>query len=95
MTRPYLQREFEAAWRQRLDVPRGARPASDADERRYHRAMATLCAASGAPNLAGSHLVAMRDCPRGCSCEGCAWTAEDRAEQKAMRAGRRVRVEAT
>lgn len=66
----------------------GVLPTTDAEERRYHLAMASLMADRGYTNLAESHLLHVRDCPRGCGCAGCVSTraeAEERRKVKALR----------
>lgn len=45
--------------------------ATQAHDRCYELAMARLCEERGYLNLAESHLVQARDCPKGCGCAGC------------------------
>ena len=67
---------------------------TDAHERRYHVAMARMCVDRGFLNLAESHLVSAKDCPRGCGCSGCESTARDREEEKARKAAVMKRAKA-
>lgn len=53
-------------------------PKSDADERRYHLAMADFCTERGFRELARSHLIQAEDCPAGCGCATCRTTRHAR-----------------
>lgn len=67
---------------------------SDADERRYYGAMAELAAEHGKANLAQAYLLATRDCPEGCGCNGCERTRRDVEEAKEIRRRRAPRAAA-
>lgn len=66
-------------------------PITEAQERRYHIAMGNLCADRGFLNLAQSHLVAARDCPKGCGCFGCEAARRDKEDERKRRAVSRAR----
>lgn len=51
--------------------------ATEQQERRYHLAMARMCERRGFYDVALSHIVQARDCPRGCHCEGCEASREE------------------
>ena len=91
--RDRLAHEFANATRQRREVvyPRGLMAVTEAEERRYHVAMARLCEERGWLNMADSHLVLAADCPKTCNCIGCENTRADADEARA-RKDRKLRV---
>lgn len=62
----------------------------DAEERRYHLAMAAFVLERGYVNLAQSFALAARDCPPKCECESCSDIREEREEERRRKAQARA-----